>query len=73
LALEQNLKSGACFVPALEQVPGGHATLMHLPPAQLPLPFMMSAKAAVLEIGAVTDKPTMASAIQAAANAHLMS
>jgi hypothetical protein len=42
----------AYCVPALEQVPAGHATVflasVHTPPEQLPLPFIRSAEALVV-------------------------
>ena len=46
---EQYLTSWAIDVPILEQVPAGQATPLfaHTPPEQLPLPFMIPAKAAV--------------------------
>ena len=65
LALEQNLTSMAVFVPALEQVPAGHVTLVHTPPEQLPMPFIRSAKASVVKIGAGIDKLRMANPIEA--------
>src|ERR1700741_3790358 len=40
LALEQNLTSMASDLPDLPQVPGGHATLVHAPPEQLPMPVI---------------------------------
>lgn len=50
-AAEQYLTSLAYGVPALEQVPAGHADgpcWAHTPPEQLPLPFCRSAEAVVV-------------------------
>jgi hypothetical protein len=60
--LEQNLRSIASFVPFLEQVPAGHVTVVHLPPAQLPIPFILFAKASVVKIFAGIDKLRIATA-----------
>jgi hypothetical protein len=50
-------------VPALEQVPAGHAAFdpavffpAHTPPEQLPVPLIRSAKAPLVKIGAGIDK-----------------
>jgi len=61
LAAEQYLTSWAYGVPALEQVPAGHAAFTaffsaHTPPEQLPLPFIRSAEASIVKIGAGIDK-----------------
>jgi hypothetical protein len=52
--MEQYLTSWAIDVPILEQVPAGQATPLfaHTPPEQLPLPFMIPAKA---EVGRTTE------------------
>ena len=50
-ALVQNLASMASLVPLLEQVPGGHVTLVQTPPEQLPIPFIALAHASAVRIG----------------------
>ena len=61
LAGEQFLASYASRVPAFEHDPAGHVTLVHTPPAQFPLPFIRSADASVVRIGAAIEKLSNAS------------
>jgi len=61
-ALEQNLTSIAWLVPALEQVPAGHVTLVHTPPEQFPIPFIALAEASAVKSG---DKLKIVNAIEA--------
>ena len=65
LALEQFLMSMASDFPALEQVPTGHDTLVHVPPEQLPLPSIRPAEASVVKIGVGIDKLRIANAMEA--------